>query len=210
MPKIAPFEANPQRYEAWFNRHTAAYLSELLALRALVPWFGRSLEIGVGSARFAAPLGIEVGVDPSPAMLSLAAARGIKAVQATAERLPFPSACFDCALIVTTVCFVDSPARMLAEAHRVLCDSGRLVIGFIDRNSPLGQDYLAHQRKSVFYRQATFYAAGEIERLLYQAGFSVHAWGQTLSRPLPDIVDIEPLQPGHGRCAFIVVNASKR
>lgn len=210
MPRIAPFEAHPHRYEAWFDRHTPAYLSELLAMRAFVPWFGRGLEIGVGSARFAGPLGIAVGVDPSPAMLSLATARGVKAVQGTAESLPFTSASFDFAVIVTTLCFVDSPARMLTEANRVLRDDGRVVIGFIDRNSPMGRDYLAHQDQNVFYREATFYSAGQVERLLNQSGFSVHAWGQTLSRPLPETLDIEPLQPGHGRCAFIVVTGHKR
>jgi ubiquinone/menaquinone biosynthesis C-methylase UbiE len=53
-------------------------------------------------------------------MLTLAAARGIEVVVGTAEHLSFPSASFDYAPVVTTLCFVDSPAQMLAEAHRVL------------------------------------------------------------------------------------------
>jgi len=77
VPRVAPFEAHSQRYEAWFETHEAAYLSELLALRPFVPWEGRGIEIGVGSGRFAAPLGVPMGVDPSPAMLVHAAARGI-------------------------------------------------------------------------------------------------------------------------------------
>lgn len=148
MPKIAAFEAHAERYEAWLARNEAAYLSELLAVRAFLPWSGRSLEIGVGSGRFA-PLGIPVSVDPSPTMLALAAVRGIEVVAGTAEQLPFPPACFDYTLIVTTICFVDSPTRMLAEAHRVLKE-GALVIGFVDRDSSLGRDYLAHQAQSVF------------------------------------------------------------
>jgi SAM-dependent methyltransferase len=209
MPRIAPFEAHAQRYETWFTRHEAAYLSELLALRAFVPCAGRGIEIGVGSGRFAAPLGIQVGVDPSPTMLALAAARGIEVVAGTAENLPFSPACFDHALVVTTICFVDSPARMLVEAHRVLKPSGRLVIGFIDRDSPIGQDYLAHQADNVFYREATFYSADEVERLLHNAEFKIVAWGQTLSRPLPEVRKLEPLQPGRGRCAFVVVSADR-
>jgi hypothetical protein len=55
MPRIEPFEAHAERYEAWFERHPAAYASELLALRPFVPLSGRGLEIGVGSGRFAAP-----------------------------------------------------------------------------------------------------------------------------------------------------------
>jgi len=209
MPRIGAFEAHSERYEAWFARHEAAYLSELLAVRAFLPWSGRGLEIGVGSARFAAPLGVQVGVDASPAMLDLAAARGVEVVAGTAEQLPFPPACFDYALVVTTICFVDSPARMMAEAHRVLKPEGSLVIGFIDRDSPLGRDYLAHQTESVFYREATFYSAGDVEQLLGEAGFTIRPWGQTLSRSLAETREIEPLQPGRGRCSFVVVSACK-
>jgi SAM-dependent methyltransferase len=207
VPRTAPFDAHWGRYEAWFQRHEAAYLSELLALRAFVPWSGLGIEIGVGSGRFAAPLGVQIGVDPSPRMLAMAAARGIAVVEGAAEHLPFAEASFDFALVVTTICFVDSPQRVLAEAYRVLKPGGVLVIGFVDRESPLGQDYLAHQAENVFYRDATFYSAEDVEGLLGQAGFAICAWGQTLSRPLAEIRNVEPLQPGRGRCAFVEVSA---
>ena len=83
------------------------------------------------------------------------------------------------------------------------------MIGLIDRESLLGQDCLAHQAENIFYREATFYSAKDIERLLGQAGFAISAWGQTLSRPLAEIRDVESLQPGRGRCAFVVVSARK-
>ncbi|WP_449370709.1 class I SAM-dependent methyltransferase [Thiomonas sp.] len=208
MPKAAPFEAHHRRYEAWFGEHEAAYISELLALRPFVPWEGYGLEIGVGSGRFAAPLGIRVGIDPSPEMLAYATAHGIEVVLGTAENLPFAVDTFDHALVVTAICFVDSPERMLAEARRVLKPGGRLTMGFIDRDSALGQEYLAHQSEDVFYREATFYSATELERLLLEAGFSIQAWGQTLAHPLPKTREIEALRPGRGQCAFVVVAAS--
>lgn len=208
MQRSAVFETNVERYEAWFARHPAAYASELLALRPFVPLAGRGLEIGVGTGWFAAPLGIKVGLDPSPAMLAAAAARGIETVEGCAERLPFADASFDHALVVTTLCFVDSPPAMLAEARRVLRPGGRLVIGFIDRESALGQHYLAHREESVFYREASFVSAGEVEGWLVEGGFSIDGWGQTLSRPPPETVEIEPLRPGRGRGAFVVVAAT--
>lgn len=209
MPRIGPFEAHHQRYDAWFGKHEPAYLSELLALRPFVPWEGRGLEIGVGSGRFAAPLGVQVGLDPSRAMLAYAAARGIEVAEGAAEDLPFAAASFDHALVVTTICFVDSPAQMLAEAHRVLKRDARLVIGFIDRESALGQDYLAHQFENVFYREATFYSADEVARLLADNGFAISSWGQTLALPLAETRNIEPLRPGRGQCAFVVVAANR-
>lgn len=209
MARVAAFESHHLRYEAWFERHQAAYITELLALRPFVPWQGYGLEIGVGSGRFAAPLGVQVGLDPSPAMLTHAAARGIKVAEGVAENLPFATGAFDYALVVTSICFVDSPAAMLAEAHRVLKPGGRLVIGFIDRESALGQDYLAHQSESVFYRAATFFSADEVEQLLLKTGFSIDTWGQTLARPLHESREIEALSAGRGQCAFVVVAATR-
>ncbi|MGA9032657.1 MAG: hypothetical protein WB402_09090 [Sulfuricaulis sp.] len=43
-PKTAPFVRHHRRYDEWFERHRAAYLSELLAVRALLLWSGRGLE----------------------------------------------------------------------------------------------------------------------------------------------------------------------
>lgn len=208
MPKAAPFEAHHGRYEAWFGEHEAAYISELLALRTFVPLEGYGLEIGVGSGRFAAPLGVQVGVDPSPAMLAHAAARGIEVVEGAAENLPFETSTFDHALVVTTICFVDSPAKMLSEARKVLKPGGRLVIGFIDRDSGMGQDYLAHQAENVFYREAEFYSSDEVERLLVEGSFRIDAWAQTLAHPLAETRHIEALRPGRGQCAFVVVSAT--
>ncbi len=204
-----PFDAHHERYERWFEEHRAAYVSELLALRALVPWSGRGIEIGVGTGRFAAPLGVTVGLDPSSAMLGRAVARGIAGVRGAAEALPFRDASFDHALVVTTICFVESPAEMLAEAHRVLRPGGTLVIGFVDRESGLGRHYFEHQMESVFYREARFYSAAEVDGLLRDAGFVVRTWGQTLFRPLPEIRAVEPVRPGTGRGAFVAVAATR-
>lgn len=209
VPKAAAFEANHQHYERWFEKHEATYISELLALRPFVPWEGRGVEIGVGSGRFAAPLGVQVGVDPSPAMLSYAAARGVEIVEGVAEDLPFADGSFHHALVVTTLCFVDSPTRTLVETRRVLRPGGRLVIGFIDRDSALGQGYLSRQAESVFYRDATFYSAGEVAHFLTEAGFTINAWGQTLERPPSETRNIEPLRPGHGQGSFVAVAATR-
>lgn len=209
MPRTSPFDAHHQRYDTWFERHAATYHSELLAVRAQLPWQGRGLSIGVGTGRFAAPLGVQVGIDPAHAMLEYAAQRGIDAVQAAAEALPFEDCQFDYALCVTTICFVDDPVAMLTEAHRVLKPGGVLVIGFIDRTSKLGQHYLAHQAESIFYRDASFFSASEVAQLLTDTGFSEPEWVQTLSKTLKETREIEPLRSGHGEGAFVVVKARK-
>ena len=130
-------------------------------------------------------------------------------MQAIAEALPFADSSFDYALSVTTICFVDDATAMLSEAYRVLKPGGELVIGFIDRTSDLGQHYLAHQAENVFYREATFYSADEVEQVLLDTGFSGPVWVQTLSKSLDEIREIEPLRAGRGQGAFVVVSARR-
>jgi SAM-dependent methyltransferase len=205
--KNTPFEVYHGRYEAWFQRHAAAYYSELLAVRAMLPCHGWGVEIGVGTGRFAAPLGIKVGLDPSIAMLAYAIERGICGIQGIAEALPFKDSVFDYAIVVTTICFVNDPPKMLRETYRVLKSGAPLVIGFVDRTSMLGQHYLAHQAENIFYREARFYSVLEVEKLLADTGFVDFVWVQTLSKPLDKIQEIEPLCDGHGDGAFVVVKA---
>ena len=208
-PTIEPFVLYHRRYDEWFEHHEPAYLSELLAVRALLPLEGRGLEIGVGTGRFAAPLGVQFGIDPAVEMLGYARARGVYVAAARAEALPFAVASFDYALVVTTICFVDDAAAMLREAARVLRPQGTLVIGLIDRESPLGQDYLSHQADNVFYRAARFYSASEVAKLLAGTGYKDLSWVQTVSKPLAEMRDVEPVAHGTGRGAFLVVRAGR-
>jgi SAM-dependent methyltransferase len=210
LPGTEAFARHHRLYDQWFERHWAAYVSELLAVRALLPRHGRGLEIGVGTGRFAGPLGFAFGVDPAPEVLAYARARGVTVTQAVAEALPFANATFEHALVVTTLCFVADPGALLSEAARVLRPRGLIVVGLIDRESRLAREYLAHQAQDVLYRHAKFFTAAEVERLLHEAGFSGLSWVQTLHQPLPDIREVAPLRDGRGEGAFLVVRGRKR
>lgn len=121
MPRIAPFENHSDAYDQWFDRHPDLYAAELESLRQIVPPApAEGLEAGVGRGRFAVPLGIGIGVEPSAKMASRARSRGIDVYSAVAERLPFRDGRFGLVLMVTTVCFLDDVSKALNEALRVL------------------------------------------------------------------------------------------
>ncbi|MBC7328476.1 methyltransferase domain-containing protein, partial [bacterium] len=181
MNEPSVFDIYTNEYEEWFEKNKFAYLTELEAIRrALPPHPGRGLEIGVGTGRFAQPLGIEVGIDPSDKMLEIARKRGIKAVKGEGENLPFKDEEFDFVLLAFTLCFVKDPKRVLQEAQRVLKPNGLILIGIIDRESELGKLYLSRKNESKFYRIATFFSTQEIMDMLQELGFKNIRTLQTL------------------------------
>jgi ubiquinone/menaquinone biosynthesis C-methylase UbiE len=209
MARIAPFEKHPLRYEQWFEKNKFAYESELQAIREQLPGRGEGVEIGVGSGRFAAPLGIKLGIEPSSKMMEIALRKGIEVIGGVAESLPFHSSQFDFALMVTTVCFLDNVEVAFNEAYRIVKPDGCLIIGFIDKDSPIGQLYQQHKDESVFYKIATFYSVEEVVSYLKKSGFQNFSFTQTIFHNLIEIEGIEPVKEGYGEGSFVVIRAVK-
>ncbi len=209
MAGINSFSENVERYEAWFIDNPFAYVSELHAIRELLPK-GNGVEIGVGTGRFAAPLGIKKGIEPSRPMAEHARKKGIEVAAGVAEHLPYNDAEFDHALMVTTICFLDDMELAFREVHRVLKPAGFFVIGFVDKESAIGREYAARKDQSVFYRDATFYSVPQITAALEASGFGAFEFRQTLFRPLEELEEVEPVREGHGTGSFVAVRAAKQ
>ena len=206
MAKVEAFERHAEAYDEWFERHRDLYDAEIEAIRQLMPPAGvEALEVGVGTGRFAAPLGIRVGVEPSARMAARARSLGIEVHPGVAEDLPFPDGVFDLVLMVTTICFVDDPARALREAWRVLRPGGSIIVGFVDRESALGRRYAARRHESRFYRDATFFSTPEVLGLLGEAGFETARIRQTIFEEGERTAVAE----GFGRGSFVAVRAVK-
>lgn len=209
MAKVKPFENYPFQYEDWFEKNKFAYLSELKAIEEQLPNSGNGIEIGVGSGRFAAPLGIKIGIEPSKRMREIAKRRGIVAIGGVAEFLPFRNSLFDFALMVTTICFLDNIETAFKEAYRVIRTNGQLIIGFVDKDSPIGRLYQKRKKESVFYKIATFYSVDEVIYYLRKTGFKEFDFSQTIFHHLSAIKYIETIKDGYGEGSFVVVKAKK-
>ena len=209
VPVIEPFEEYCVEYDQWFDENRFIYLSELEALRHFIRAGERGMEIGVGTGRFAAPLGIGVGIDPSRRMGEVASERGISFVGGVAESLPFRDEEFDFVLMMVTICFVDDVKRAFDEVYRVLKVNGSLIVGFIDKYSFIGRTYLHKKEKSKFYRYARFYSVDEVMAGLRYAGFHNFKMIQTIFGGLEDITAVQSFREGHGDGSFVVMQALK-
>ncbi len=209
MPHTKPFDEHAKDYEQWFEDNKHAYLSELAALKLALPDPGHGLEVGIGTGRFAEPLGITIGVEPSKKMAEVARLRGLEVVDAVAEYLPFADESFDSVLMVTTICFVDDLERSFREAWRVLNRKGAIVIGFVDADSALGREYQSRAGSSRFYADATFHTYNDVLAHLTETGFGPHLCWQTIFSPPQELTKPDEVRTGCGEGSFAVIRAAK-
>ena len=209
----APFNTLWREYDEWFEKHRNLYLNELKAIElasksAPKPW----LEVGVGTARFASPIGIEFGIDPSTPMLDIARLRGVDVATAIGEELPFRSKSFGSVFMVVTLCFLDNPTKALCEAYRVLVDGGKLIVGFVPLDSDWGRHYQRLKEQGHrFYRFARFYTVDEALDLLRSSGFLPELYISTLRLSKPGGAEVleNPIPGLYRDAGFVVVRASK-
>lgn len=212
MLQVKPFQEHTEEYERWFDDHQMAYKSELAAVKMQLLKVGenvRGIEVGLGTARFAEPLGIKEGVEPASHMRAIAQKRGVEVLDARAEHLPYRDLHFDFVLFVT-IEHLDDLRAAIQEANRVLKPGGSVIVGFIEKNSPIAEEYQERRENSHFYRNATFYSAERVQKLLQEEGFSSFDVVQTLFGNLDDITMLQSPKTGWGEGSFVVVKAQKR
>ncbi|MBN1306789.1 MAG: class I SAM-dependent methyltransferase [Chitinispirillaceae bacterium] len=197
---------NVGHYEAWFESNPAVFESEVMAIREVLPG-GIGFEIGIGTGLFAEKLGIRMGNDPSGEMLKIARKRNRLVYCCKGDDLPFHDGYFDYTLMVTTLCFLDDPVAVLRECRRVTRRNGAAVVAFIDGESATGKSYRNRALRSPFYRDAVFYSADQVRKVLAQAGFAVESVRQTLFGPLTAITEVQHSREGVGEGAFVVMRA---
>lgn len=144
------------------------------------------LDAGCGDGTYAIEASrrgaIVTGLDCSCPMLVAARQReqqsfsktGILWCHGQVEALPFQDASFDLVFAITLLCLVSSPNRVIGELARVLRPGGMLLLGELGRCSTWA---LVRRVRawlgSGFWKQAHFWATGELRALLRDVGLDV-------------------------------------
>jgi ubiquinone/menaquinone biosynthesis C-methylase UbiE len=172
IPSRRVFEDHAGDYDQWFEKHGDIYTAQVRMFHNALPDYGRGLEIGIGSGRFALPLGIRFGIDPSGKLAHMAKNRGIEVVVGEGEHLPYRSGSFDHVLMMTVICFLDDSKTVFIEVNRVLKPKGMLIVGFIEKDGEIQREFLHESTKGRFLRYAKFMSASEVAGIFSDADFA--------------------------------------
>ncbi len=154
------FNKHYKEYDNWYEQNKETYEFELRILKKYKKYINvRSLEIGVGSGRFAMPLGIKYGIDNSPKLLSIANKRGIICKEARAENIPFENDYFDFIGVFFSLSFFKNIEKVFMEIKRLLSSKGKVLFLIINKAGGLAKSYL---QKKGFYENANFFDFKEV------------------------------------------------
>lgn len=212
MLKTEIFDKYVEDYEAWYDKYPEVYQSELAALKEQfkkLPENIRGIEVGIGTGRFAKPLGIKEGIEPSEAMAKKAVRRKIEVLKGVAEYLPYGDLQFDFVLFVT-ICHLDNVKLAIEQAHRVLKHKGAIIIGFLDKDQSVAKEYKERSERSTFFNKVQFYSVKYIKEIIEETGFKNLEFNQTLFGTLDSIKEIQLPKSGYGQGSFVVIKATKK
>lgn len=201
MPESARFLScwdDAAQYDAWYDTPAGRLIfeSEAACIRTMLGTPPRkALEVGVGTGRFAATLGVSDGIDSSAFMLKMSVQRGLRGILGTADRLPYRWGSFDAVLMIMTLCFLSNPAMALTECGRVLCAGGVLVLGFVPAESAWGEACTKNGlRGHPIYSHARLLTVGEVRQMAQECGFCATGGMSTLFCP-PGVPSTSALCP---------------
>jgi ubiquinone/menaquinone biosynthesis C-methylase UbiE len=174
------FDLEARSYDEWYNQPLGKFVDEVetsAIFELLKPMPNENiLDVGCGTGNYSvmlAKLGCKVtGIDVSTEMLKVAREKAEKLclnvnfINCDAQDLPFESNFFDAVLSVATFEFIPNPHKAFEELYRVVKQGGRIVIGFINKESPWGELYESEEfKKNTVFKYAHLFTKKEISKI---------------------------------------------
>jgi len=173
-PSYKAFSRCVKEYDSWYENNIL-FKNELAALGVLGYPSRSSIEIGVGTGRFAQRLCIPFGLEPAKDAAIVAKTRGVNVIVGKAEQMPITDQSFEWVYFIFSLCFVQNQKKAIEEAVRILKKGGRLVIGFVPKDSPWGKLYAKKGKKGhPLYRYAKFFTPKQLDSWVESLGLKRH------------------------------------
>lgn len=192
--KLVFDETVARNYDKWLETPKGRYMDQRekeLILKLLMPRSGeRLLDVGCGTGdhlvMFKNMGCLVTGIDPSPAMLTIAREKlgqASELYEGIAEDLPFSDNEFDVVTMITSLEFTQDPLQALSEAIRVC--RGRIFLGVLNKCSLTA---VCRRVKGLFspsiYKSARFFHILELMGMI--KGLLPHSriqWGSVIFFP---------------------------
>jgi len=211
-----PFDLYARDYDIWYDKNKFIFLSELKCIKKALNNRNikdkKSIEIGVGTGRFARGLNIKYGIDISKNSLKIAKRRRIKVFLSPAEKTPFKDKEFDYVFIIFSLCFFKNFKKALKESVRILKKNGNIIVTMINPDSETGKFYNKKKKKDIFYRNARFYSPRKVIKELEKDNIGNIKTFQTLFKSpeyLKSHKKVEPTKKGHNKGGVVVIKGVK-
>lgn len=176
--EIFDFEAKD--YDYWYETPLGRFADEIetkAVFELLEPFPNmKILDVGCGTGNYSiklAKLGCIVsGIDISQEMLQIAKRKSqemnlrIDFIRGNIEKMPFSDNFFDAIISVAVLEFVSNKDKALDEMFRVARQNGKIVIGFLNKESPWGELYLSdYFKKNTVFKYAYLFSREEISKI---------------------------------------------
>jgi hypothetical protein len=206
------FKFLADQYDLWFEREKLISQIAQKALKNLLPSLPKPwLALGAGSAACSQTLGIPWVIDPAKNLVQSVSKGRTRGVSGEGEYMPILSHRIGSIFLILTLCLSFKPGLLMRECHRVLMGEGKVVVGFMPRQSPWGKLYMRKREHGhPFYRFARFYSIEEMERLIMHARFAIQGIFSTLFQNPGEVSTLEtPMRGYRPQAGFLVLIGEK-
>ena len=185
---IAPSGHIAKKYASRYGRDFLIFEIERRAFHSILPFLRKPWSaLGMGSGRLARTLDIPGRMGKERNFLKMTRARKVP--------------------VICTLCLSPSPAPFLKECHHLMRREGKILVGFIPRESPWGRFYAETQKgRRPIHRWGQLYSLKKMEHMMMDAGFSIQGYFSTLFQKPGGLKDLEnPMKGYHPQAGFLVL-----
>jgi hypothetical protein len=181
------------------------------AFRPIIPFLPKPwIELRKGDGKPVMARGSSRAMDLGKGSLRFARHGGIKAAGGKGDAIPTEKV--GSLFMVISHCPPRYLKKLLKEGHRILKREGRILIGFIPRDSPWGSFYLQGKRCRWpdSYPGVWVHSLKQMEHQVMQAGFSLQGISSTLFQNPRELKAVEnPMMGYHPLAGFLVLIGEK-